>query len=198
MQASVAAGNGGICMYSNGAEGNLAPDCGADNLGFPEAETFGLAISSAVIELTGKMDFKIPEKLGIYAKQVDLPDYQIPDESPFLQAGLGREFVENFVNETYPRQIQQSVVRLDDVAMLTIPGEMFTELSIDFKKRAQERGIGTPLVLGLANDSIGYMLTRDEYGKEGYETGMCLYGPELGMDLINEGLENLDQLFPLA
>jgi hypothetical protein len=80
--------------------------------------------------------------------------------------------------------------------MLTIPGEMFTELSIDFKNKAKDRGIGTPLILGLANDSIGYMLSTDEYAMEGYETGMCLYGPGLGVDLVNEGLENLNQLFP--
>lgn len=198
MQKSVAEIHGGICMYSNGAEGNIAPDCGAGNLSFAEAETFGLAISSRVTELTGNMLFKTPENLGIYSKQVDLPDYQIPDQSPFLQAGLGREFVENFVHETYPKQIQQTLIRLDDVAMLTIPGEMFTELSIDFKNKAKEKGVGTPLILGLANDSIGYMLSTDEYSREGYETGMCLYGPELGVGLINEGLENLNQLFSLS
>jgi hypothetical protein len=66
MQTSVAAIVGGICMYSNGAEGNVAPDCGAGNLSFAEAETFGLAISSRVTELTGNMVFKDPENLGIY------------------------------------------------------------------------------------------------------------------------------------
>jgi hypothetical protein len=198
MQASIEESCGGVCMYANGAEGNLAPDCGAGPLGFAEAEGFGRAVASRVLELVVDTDFRRPATLGIYAAQVDLPDYQIPNESPFLQAGLGRDFVENFVHETYPRQIQQSLLRLDDVAMLTIPGEMFTELSIDFKQRAREKGIGTPLVLGLANDSIGYMVTADEYGKEGYETGMCLYGPELGVALVNEGLNNLGQLFPLT
>jgi hypothetical protein len=197
MQESVEADQGGICMYSNGAEGNIAPDCGAGALGFNEAEVFGLAISSQVTGLARKMDFSTPENLGTYARQVDLPDFQIVDENPFLQAGLDFEFVEKFVHETYPAQIQQTLLRLDDIAMLSIPGEMFTELGIDFKKRATAKGIGTPLILGLANDSIGYMLPTGEYAMEGYETGMCLYGPELGMNLVNEALGNLDQLFSL-
>ncbi len=195
MQESVAATLGGVCMYSNGAEGNLAPDCGAGPLSFAEAETFGLAISSRVTELKPNMVYHYPEQLGIFSKQVDLPAYQIPDGCPFLLSRRGREFVESYVHETYPGQIQQTLIRLDDVAMLTIPGEMFAELSIDFKLKAREKGISTPLILGLGNDSIGYMLTPDEYPREGYETGMCLYGPQVGVDLIDEGLANLDQLF---
>lgn len=196
MQNAIEANQGGICLYCNGAEGNVAPDCGAGELGFAEAEYFGSAISSRVAELTSNMVFKDAGHLAIYSKQVDLPDYQVPDESPFLQAGLGREFVDNFVRETYPRQIQQTLLRLDDIVMLTIPGEMFTELGIEFKTRAKQQGIGTPLILGLANDSIGYMLSSDQYAMEGYETGMCVYGAELGVGLVNEGLENLQRLFP--
>lgn len=197
MQQAVELNNGGMCMYSNGAEGNVAPDCGSGTLGFAEAEAFGLSVSSRVAELTSNMGHKIPEHFGIYSKQLDLPDYQISEQSPFLQAGLDRDFVENFVRETYPQQIQQTLLRLDDMVMLTIPGEMFTELSIEFKNQAKQRGVSTPMILGLANDSIGYMPSADEYFNDGYETGMCVYGPELGAGLINAGLESLEKLYSL-
>ncbi len=195
MQQSIENTLGGTCLYSNGAEGNLAPDCGAGVLGFAEAEAFGLLISSRVIDLTSKSKFRKPGNLGIYSKMVELPEYRIHETNPFLRSKRGREFVEHYVHETYPGQIQQTLIRLDDVAMLTIPGEMFTELGMRFKNQASDMGVGTSMILGLANDSIGYMLPADEYPKEGYETGMCLYGPELGSVLINEGLKNLKQLF---
>ncbi len=195
MQHSVENHCGGICLYSNGAEGNLAPDCGAGQLGFAEAETFGLTIGTKVIELTGSLTFQDPDQLTSYSKIVELPDYQVPEESPFLQAGLSREFVENFVRTSYPEKIRQTLVRLDDIVMLTIPGEMFTELSLDFKARARDMGVAVPMILGLANDSIGYMLSTDQYAVEGYETGMCVYGPGLGVGLVNEGLLSLRRLF---
>jgi neutral ceramidase len=198
MQKAIEASLGGVCLYSNGAEGNLAPDCGDGKLGFAEAEAFGMTISAKVIEAAAGLALKEPGHLGVYSTIVQLPDYDIPSQSPFLQAGLDREFVENFVRESYPTRIRQTLLRLDDIAMLTIPGEMFTEHSIEFKSRAKAEGIGTPLILGLANDSIGYMLPAEQYTKEGYETGMCVYGPGLGADLINEGLSNLQKLFPHA
>lgn len=194
MQREVENALGGVCLYSNGAEGNLAPDCGPGPLGFAAAEEFGSAIAREVAELAGSLEFREPRQFDIRSRRVALPEYQISARSPYMRAGLDPEFVDSFIRESYPDVIQQTLIRVDEAVMLTIPGEMFTEHALDFKRRARELGAGIPLILGLANDSIGYVVWPEEYPKPGYETGMCVYGPGLGVALIDEGLSILGDL----
>lgn len=191
MQREIEASHGGVCLYSNGAEGNVAPDCGPGPLGFDDVESFGRAIASRADDLLKAATYRAPGAFDVCSTMIDLPDYQIAEQSPYLQAGLDRDFVDTVIHAIYPRRVQQTVIRLDEAAMLTIPGEMFTELSLDFKARARQMGIATPVILGLGNGSIGYMPSPDQYAKPGYETGMCLYGPGLGTSLIDAGLKNL-------
>lgn len=185
---------GGVCLYANGAEGNVAPDCGAGVLGFKDVDEFGLRIASQVTALVQDMTPATPRLLATDAAMVELPPFKLHDESPYVRR-LSQADALGLISKRYPNQIQMTSVRLDDVGMVTIPGEMLTELSLDFKRRANAKGIKLPLILGLANDSIAYIPSPQEYAKGGYEAGMCFYGPNLGTGLIDSALLGLGKLF---
>ncbi len=65
----------------------------------------------------------------------------------------------------------------DDVAIAGIPGELFSEIGIRIKKGAP---FGHVLVVGYANDYIGYIPTRANYLAGGYETSMMTLCEEEG------------------
>jgi len=195
MQREVEQQVGGVCLFANGAQGNIAPDCGAGELGFKDVDDFGGQIASHVRNLVKEMTPATPNLLTTHSKIVDLPPFNLNQESPYVRSRLSQEEVLELISKRYPRQIQMTAIRLDDVGMVTIPGEMLTELSLDYKQRANANNVKIPLLLGLANDSIAYIPSPPEYAKGGYEAEMCLYGPTLGTGLIDQALAALDALF---
>ena len=101
----------------------------------------------------------------------------------------------DLLGRLYPTRTQMCALRLGDVGAVSVPGEMLTELSLEFKARARAAGIPRPLLLGLANDSIGYIPSESEYARGGYEPGMCLYGAALGSQLLDAAIPLLRGLF---
>jgi hypothetical protein len=194
MQRGVEQQLGGICLYANGAEGNVAPDCGAGVLGFAEVDAFGGRIAQSVTDVVQSLTPATPQHLATRSTTIELPSFQLNDESPYVRRGLSQRDALDLIGKRYPSHIQMTSIRLDAVGMVTIPGEMLTELSVDFKQRARA-GIELPLILGLANDTIAYIPSPQEYAKGGYEAGMCFYGPTLGSTLIDTAVAELTSLF---
>ena len=186
---------GGICLFANGAQGNVAPDCGGGVLGFKDAEDFGELIASHIVDMVQEMTPSSPQIFATHSAKVALPAIILTDDNPYIQAGLSKDFLLDLIRKVYPRNVQMTSIRLGDTGMVTIPGEMLTELSVDFKKQAASRGIETALILGLANDALGYIPSPGEYAKGGYEAEMCFYGPTLGTKLIDAALAGLTTLF---
>ena len=54
----------------------------------------------------------------------------------------------------------------DELAIVGLPGEVFAELGLDLRARSP---FPHTLVLGLANEAIGYVPTRRAYDEGGYE-----------------------------
>jgi len=195
MQRSLEDQLGGICLFANGAQGNVAPDCGDGVLGFKDADDFGELIASHIVNMVREMTPSSPQIFATYSAKITLPAVILTEDNAYIRAGLSKDFLLDSIGKLYPRQVQMTSIRLGDVGMVTIPGEMLTELSVDFKKRAAVRGIDTALILGLANDSISYIPSPEEYAKGGYEAEMCFYGPTLGTKLIDDALAGLTTLF---
>lgn len=185
----------GVCLYANGAEGDVAPECGAGPLGFEHAERLGERIAARVVALVRAAEFTEPDTLGVRAIPVELPPFSLAPDSPFIQMGVAPDRPAELLGRLYPTHTQMCVFRLGDVGAVTIPGEMLTELSLEFKARARAAGISRPLLLGLANDSIGYIPSRAQYARGGYEPGMCLYGAALGSQLLDAAVPVLAGLF---
>lgn len=66
----------------------------------------------------------------------------------------------------------------EDVFLFAAPCEATHTVGLELKKRARAKGATRVLVLGLADDAMSYVATREEYFEGGYEATMTLFGPE--------------------
>jgi len=76
----------------------------------------------------------------------------------------------------------------DDLAVVGLPGEIFADLGLDLRARSPFRHT---LVLGLANDAIGYVPTRRAYDEGGYEPTAARFEAGSGERLVEEALDLL-------
>ncbi|MDQ3699617.1 MAG: hypothetical protein M3442_01710, partial [Chloroflexota bacterium] len=76
----------------------------------------------------------------------------------------------------------------DDLAVVGLPGEVFAELGLALRERSPFRHT---LVLGLANEAIGYVPTRRAYQEGGYEPTSSRLQPGGGERLVDEALDLL-------
>ena len=89
----------------------------------------------------------------------------------FLQAAL----------EALPRRAEIQVFRIGDTALVGLPGEPLVEVGRAVAGAMAKQGLERTMVLGLANDYIGYLVNEKEYAHGGYEVdSRSYYGPELG------------------
>jgi hypothetical protein len=85
----------------------------------------------------------------------------------------------------------------EDVVLFAAPCEATHTVGRELKKRGLERGATRVLVLGLADDAMSYIATRDEYFEGGYEATMTLFGPDTADKLYDLERGVLDGLgFP--
>lgn len=85
------------------------------------------------------------------------------------------------------------VLRVGDLALVGIPGELFVELGLAVKARSP---FPRTLVLGLANGSVGYLPTREACESGGYEavaTPFAIGTGEMVRDACLEMLQSLKE-----
>ncbi len=93
-----------------------------------------------------------------------------------------------------PDLAEVMAVRIGDVALVGLPGEIFCE----FAMRIKEQSPATfTLVSGLSNDAIGYIPTPESFGQGGYEStvGSTFYEGDAGARLVTSAVAQLNRLF---
>ena len=92
--------------------------------------------------------------------------------------------------KTLTTEIQ--VLRIGDIYLLGLPGEVLVEVGLEIKKKA---GLENLLVISLSNDAVGYVCHSEAYEEGGYEPGS---GTNLatgaGEIMLKEALDLLDQI----
>ena len=86
-----------------------------------------------------------------------------------------------------PRHAELQMFRIGDRVLVGLPGEPISEVGTDTQNRLRGAGATEAVVLGLANDYIGYILNAKEYAHGGYEVDSRSYfGPGLGDFIADE------------
>lgn len=90
--------------------------------------------------------------------------------------------------------VEVDVLRIGNLGIVTLPGEIFCEFGLQIKKASPARHT---LVIELANDEIGYIPTREAFAQGGYEptTGSTFYEAGAGEELAASALRQLHKLF---
>lgn len=76
-----------------------------------------------------------------------------------------------------------NILGIGDAILVTIPGELFCKLGLKIKKIFSPK---KAMIVGYANDLIGYTLTREAFAQGGYEVETSIFSKETGNILINE------------
>ncbi len=85
-------------------------------------------------------------------------------------------------------EVRQQVARVGPVAFATLPGETFVELGLDLKRRS---GVPHLMVVGYADEAIGYVPTEAAYAEGGYEVTSSHVRPGSGERLVESALDAL-------
>ena len=93
------------------------------------------------------------------------------------------------------RKTWLQAILIGDIAIVGVPGEFFTVLGQEIKRRSPFR---YTYVFELANDYIGYIPDRHAFGLGGYQTWTGLHSflePGTGEAIVAESIKLLDRLF---
>jgi len=183
---------GTICMYSNGAQGDVAPLGGQGSTPFERAATYGQKLAAHAADLAKTISTRLDSNLDYSMHTLQLPERKVPPalmQSAGPEYGLNEENILHVVNAMAPESSYLGVLRIDDFLAVSIPGEMTSVLGLQIKKSLREMGVPYPVVIGLGNEWISYMLDTEEYHAGGYEPGVSFYGDTLGPVVVRQAIE---------
>lgn len=91
------------------------------------------------------------------------------------------------------REAVLQVMRLGDVGLVAIPGEMFASLGLELRRCSPLRHT---MIVGLANGTINYIPDRKAYDYGGYQTwtGMTVGAAGTGEAMVEQALVMLNEL----
>jgi neutral ceramidase len=177
-------GKGVLAMYYNGAEGDqsvLVKIKSGDH--YQKAEWYGREI--------GKKAFKIYQTIKTATESifeynslfVSLPQPQMHPQfasTGGAEYGMDEQNAKYILNAMCPEKTTITALRVGDWLLVGAPGELTYNLGERIKNQLFEQGIRYPVIGGMANEWISYILSKEQYQKGGYETSVSFYGPELG------------------
>jgi len=167
---------GVTAFYANGAEGDQSPAGYDDRHGFERAQMIGEAVARAALDVYRKIEPRDSLRITTVAE-----DMTLPESASGLLIGAGKT---TFIQ----------AIGLNDVLLISIPGELIAELGLRLKAHAKEKGWKIPVIMGLANDHLGYFLTEAEFRKGGYEATVSFFGPKFGEQLTADVEALIDRI----
>jgi hypothetical protein len=189
---------GGVALFVNGTEGDVAPSQGG--------LTGAAALGGILADSTGKLWQTLATKPWIEI-QGKLEDVQMPKASVkgcLELFGAGKTLCDYIPGLKLPldgfmqKELPFGALRLDDVVIATIPGEAITDIGQEIKKAGKADGFRLTLLFGLANDHMGYVVTKDLYATDGYEPNSTMYGESTGTIVVNAATKVIGAVKPAA
>jgi len=179
---------GGICLFALGLAGNTVPV----RRGVIPRQQIGKALGGEALRRLQFVSTVGDVALNALKKEIRFPikTSSSPDKSPApashdASRGGGKD-----VDETNYITTEIQVLRLGDIYILGLPGEILVEVGLEIKRRA---GVEKLFVISLSNDAIGYVCHSQAYKEGGYEpvsgTNLAKGAGEImvkeALDLIN-------------
>ncbi len=208
-------GAGHVGLFANGCCGNLCQidvyDPDLEDWGHEWAHYMGERLADDVLEIEAGMAYTGELKLDSRLVELQLPMRRIPDslldwarevqQKPELQnivdstyAGMAFELREEVRSSpTFPGIVQ--ALRIGDVGVVMLPGEVFVEFGLDIKLNSPAQ---RTFVVELSNGVVGYVPTREAFAGKGYEQRTATssrLSPVAGELMVDAALSMLDSMF---
>jgi len=213
---------GSIAMFTNGAEGNISTRWTRREQTFKEAERLGNILGAEALKVLEQIETKDSVELKVGSEITRLPYKELPplkeaEEAArkakseleqlkksgashgALRRGItnlqGAEIVLGMVKaggfKEKERPVEIQVIAFNDTALVGVPGELFVQWGLRIKEKSRFK---KTFIIGLANDSIPYVLTPEDYEQELYETYVSPWAPNAGLNIEKTALGLLNEL----
>ncbi len=188
-------------MYYNGAQGDqrpvARPDSGPSR--WERAERYGRELALEVYGLWPSIETRGDAPVAWNLEAIDLPepaahaDFRLTGGAEY---GITDSIMQRILSLVIARDTSSGCLRLGDLLIVGIPGELAAGLGLDIKRQAAGiADVPYATIGGLANEWVSYILSQEEYERGGYEASVSFYGAGLG-DAITQGA--LDSVKSLA
>ncbi len=186
--------DGGVAVFVSGALGGmLSPR--TEIRTHAEAQRFGAVLATAVS--TALADSPIEAGTVTFVRQ----DITMPIHNPNYELAEQLELVDSAERRDGELLTEVSFAQVGPVMFAGVPGELLPKLGLHIKAAMRRAGARVPVIVGLADDELGYILPEEDFvfpsdyrdpGKQ-YEESMSV-GPKTGpivvdalLSLIPEG-----------
>jgi hypothetical protein len=182
-------GRGVTVLYYNGAEGDQSPTPRVESApAWEQAERYGRELAIEAWRAWLETASLPSPAFAWHVERMTLPQRRAhPDfmKTGGKEYGLNEQNVGMLLDALCPAETHSTAVRLGDLEIVGVPGEMAASLGLELKTivRAQT-GAKHVAIGGLADEWISYMLSPDEYRKGGYEASVSFYGDTLGPEVV--------------
>ncbi len=182
-------GRGVTAMYYNGAEGDQSavarPDSGGN---WEKAERYGRELGILVWREWERVQPKPAAKLAFHTEEIALPPFAWHPQAMKTggaEYGVTSAIAAQLLAVLFPAKTHSTSLRLGDLLIVGVPGEMTASLGLSLKQRLRTAtGVPHVVVGGLADEWISYILSADEYRKGAYEASVSFYGETLGQVIL--------------
>lgn len=169
-------------VYLTGAAGNTAPwDIEHDTerarpwYGEDGWKRCGTYLGSEILKVIASTTEPMPDPLLHLAQSVvDIPIRPYPDDFDPDKLGWGSEYFgparddwPRMMREESPVEVRLNVLRIGDAVICANPAELYVEHGLAIKERSPAR---ITLISELADGYVGYVPTKDAFGRGGYST----------------------------
>lgn len=193
-------GDGVTAMYYNGAEGDQAP-VGRSNAGdsrWERAERYGRDLGIVAWKQWQETKTSADVPFAYHSRSIELPARTWhPDfmKTGGAEYGLTEELFKKMLPVLFPDRVDIVSLRLGDLLMVGIPGEMAASLGMKIKSEVgRNSGAKDPVIAGLADQWISYMLPAEEYRRGGYESSVSFYGETLGDTIVTGAIAGASEM----
>lgn len=191
LRGAVEADGGGLAIYFSGALGAQSPHGGpiwdldpnqpAPEAGFRKAKLLGAELARRVRHGLQAAPDLPAEPIEVRTRELSLPVTN-PQFLRLREMGLIRRSISFHGREERPRlRTEANLIRVGDVALIAVPGEIYPELVRGGIQNPQEPAADFPgamreepplldlvpgrvkAVLGLANDELGYIIPKSQW-----------------------------------
>lgn len=143
---------GGVCLFTSGTAGDIVPL----RRGRKPRYEIGRALAGETIRRLQFVQTSGDIDMTAMTQEITLPIRQDLPPNRIIAADKGKTHLTT--------EIQ--VIRLGDIYILGLPGEVLVEVGLDIKKKAGFRNL---IIAAVSNDTIGYVCHSQAYEQGGYE-----------------------------
>ncbi len=153
----VEAETGAPCLVHVGALGGMMSPDVVDH-SFDEAEAMGETLAESGLAVLATATAQ-PVATVSYQRH----EFTMPMENPLFEMAAEIGILPNVKRPDGTVLTEAALLRLDDVWLLAVPGELLPKLGLRYRELLRQAGARVTGIIGLANDELGYILAEEDF-----------------------------------